>query len=61
MFRYNSSCFKALQEAQTQEQSTSLLRWKQNSPQDIPNSAVGDYFAFQPLFTGELQHMAHRE
>lgn len=26
-----------------------------------PNSAVEDYFALQPLFTCELQHMAHRE
>lgn len=61
MFRYSRSCFKALQEAQTQEQSIPLLRWKQNSPQEMPNSAVGDYFAFQPLFTGELQHMEHGE
>lgn len=52
---------KTLQEAETGEQSIPLLRWKQNSPRDMPNSAVEDYFAFQPLFTCELQHMAHRE
>lgn len=60
MFRYSRSCFKALQEAQTQEQSIPL-KMEQTSPQDMPSFAVGDYFAFQPLFTCELQHMAHRE
>lgn len=61
MFRYSRSCFKTLQEAETQEQSIPLLRRKQNSPQDMPSSAVEDYFAFPPLFTCEQQHMAHRE